>query len=196
MNIFRRNKEGKTHDKEDKTHDKEKQKDSKSHRKVKNIFTPKPNNKEKDDDSSDDHGCEDEKKEEGAGNFKKINYFFYFQPLFFSLLRILFVLFMGGGKTSYGVVYEGKALVDIPEHGLKANDKVAIKKVRRVFVTVTDARRLLREIRILSALQDHSCIVSLLDILPPEEPSKFLTLLTYILLYVLNNYLNICNMFS
>jgi len=41
---------------------------------------------------------------------------------------------------------------------------------------VTDARRLLREIRILRALQEHECIVKLLDILPPEDPTNYLTL--------------------
>jgi mitogen-activated protein kinase 1/3 len=142
----------------------EKEKTSKTNRKVKNIYTPKPGNSEED--SSDDHECEDEKEEPPAWSR-------HFSP---TELLDKYLPVREIGRGSYGVVYEGKALVECGRFGVKVNDKIAIKKVRRVFVTVTDARRLLREIRILRALQDHECIVKLLDILPPEDPVNYLTL--------------------
>ncbi|ETO13029.1 mitogen-activated protein kinase 2 [Reticulomyxa filosa] len=208
----------------------EKEKASKTSRKVKNIYTPKPNNEE--DDSSDDHECEDEKEvncilsrnEYFGTDCKKKNpqrgqdisqlqncckNTCQFEKLDEAgtatttskqkRQKSIRERRKGGGGewwmrkkekkkemtcvknvniiNSYGVVYEGKALVENGRFGIKVNDKIAIKKVRRVFVTVTDARRLLREIRILRALQDHDCIVRLVDILPPEDPANYMTML-------------------
>merc|ERR1712048_215395 len=56
---------------------------------------------------------------------------------------------------------------------LEPSIKVAIKKVRRVFHTETDAKRLLRELRILRILRNHDSIVTMYDIVPPEDPKKF-----------------------
>ncbi len=56
--------------------------------------------------------------------------------------------------------------------------KIAIKKVRRVFHTETDAKRLLREMRILRALQGHEAIVGLFDMMPPLDPKHYTTLLS------------------
>jgi len=142
------------------------ERDSKGKRKVKNIYTPKP--AEKEEESSDDHECEQEdEKQEPPPSSRH----FTTTELMGRYLPVREI-----GRGSYGVVYEGKALVDCGRFGVKAEDKVAIKKVRRVFVTVTDARRLLREIRILRALQGHDSIVKLLDILPPEDPANYITL--------------------
>jgi len=75
------------------------------------------------------------------------------------------------GRGSYGVVYEGKVLKDLPK--LQTDAKIAIKKVRRVFHTDTDAKRLLRELRILRILRNHDSIVTMYDIVPPADPKKF-----------------------
>jgi len=76
------------------------------------------------------------------------------------------------GRGSYGVVYEGKSLCN-NKFGIKVDAKVAIKKVRRVFHTEMDAKRLLRELRILRILRNHEAIVTLYDILPPLDPKHF-----------------------
>lgn len=60
--------------------------------------------------------------------------------------------------------------------GIKKDIKVGIKKVRRVFNTDTDAKRLLRELKILRTLRGHQSIVKLYDILPPVDPKGFKTL--------------------
>jgi len=78
------------------------------------------------------------------------------------------------GRGSYGIVFEGKTLVKTNK--LEAGTRVAIKKVRRVFVTDTDAKRLLRELRILRILKNHQSIVRLYDIIPPKDPKNFATL--------------------
>lgn len=75
------------------------------------------------------------------------------------------------GRGSYGVVYEGKALKKWGK--IDTGTKVAIKKVRRVFHTETDAKRLLRELRILRILRNHDSIMTMYDILPPAEPRRF-----------------------
>jgi len=77
------------------------------------------------------------------------------------------------GRGSYGVVYEGKSLINLENNIIKKGSKVAIKKVRRVFNTDTDAKRLLRELRILRILQNHEAIVTLFDILPPLDCNQF-----------------------
>jgi mitogen-activated protein kinase 1/3 len=74
-----------------------------------------------------------------------------------------FVKYLGHG--SYGHVCEAKRLSD--------GERVALKKVDKIFGNIIDAKRFLREIRVLRTLRDHEAIVDLLDILPPEEPSTF-----------------------
>ena len=56
---------------------------------------------------------------------------------------------------------------------LMKETKVAIKKVRRIFHIETDAKGLLRELRILRILRNHDSIVTMHDIVPPEDPKKF-----------------------
>jgi len=77
------------------------------------------------------------------------------------------------GKGSYGVVWEGVSLWENEVTGIRKGTKVAIKKVRRVWKTEIDAKRLLRELRILRCLANHQCIVKLYDILPPLDPTDF-----------------------
>ena len=72
------------------------------------------------------------------------------------------------------MVYEGKVLKKWGK--LEPNVKVGIKKVRRVFHTETDAKRLLRELRILRILRNHDSIVTMYDIIPPSEPRRFAAL--------------------
>uniref|UniRef100_A0A7S0TCR4 Protein kinase domain-containing protein n=1 Tax=Elphidium margaritaceum TaxID=933848 RepID=A0A7S0TCR4_9EUKA len=80
------------------------------------------------------------------------------------------------GRGSYGVVFEGKATWSNEKLGVELDCKVGIKKVRRVFNTDTDAKRLLRELKILRILRGHPSIVKLYDILPPLDPVNFRTL--------------------
>jgi len=77
------------------------------------------------------------------------------------------------GSGSYGVVYEGKALWNNASGTIKINSKIAIKKVRRIFNTEADAKRLLRELRILKILHNHEAIVNLYDVIPPPDPKNF-----------------------
>merc|ERR1712228_744981 len=80
------------------------------------------------------------------------------------------------GRGSYGVVFEGVSTWKNETIGIVPKIKVGIKKVRRVFNTDTDAKRLLRELKILRTLRGHQSIVKLFDILPPVDPAKFKTL--------------------
>eukprot|EP01084_Bolivina_argentea_P166999 289914_1 len=119
---------------------------NKSHQKDKtmNIYTPRPGGDE------DIHKCEQQNKinennsNEFLGRYKSI--------------REL-------GRGSYGIVYEGNVLKQCGK--LEIGMKVAIKTVGRVFNTETDAKRLLRELRILRILKNHDSIVTLYDIVPP-----------------------------
>jgi len=79
------------------------------------------------------------------------------------------------GKGSYGMVYDGISFHE-NKFGCTKGCKVAIKQIRRTFKTETDTKRLLRELRVLRALNGHDCIVKLFDILPPLDPSNFATL--------------------
>ena len=54
--------------------------------------------------------------------------------------------------------------------------KVAIKKIR-VFLTETDAKSVLRELRILRTLRNHDSIVKMHDIVPPAYPKEFTELI-------------------
>ena len=90
---------------------------------------------------------------------------------------------------SYGVVYEGISLYE-NEFGAEKGMKVAIKKVRRVYHTDTDAKRLLRELRILRTIGAHECVVTLYDILPPLDPKGFKEMFVYTHHFFLQKYLN------
>eukprot|EP01083_Nonionella_stella_P181150 647945_1 len=80
------------------------------------------------------------------------------------------------GRGSYGVVFEGQSTWENARIGIAQDEKVAIKKVRRVFNTDTDAKRLLRELKILRCLRGHESIVKLHDIVPPLDAVNFKTL--------------------
>lgn len=77
--------------------------------------------------------------------------------------RYEFVRYLGRG--SYGFVAEGRHL--------KSGRRVAIKKIERIFDNRIDAKRLLRELRILRILKDCPFIVGLIDILPPKDFKHF-----------------------
>lgn len=66
------------------------------------------------------------------------------------------------GSGAYGTV---AAFVD-----RLTGAKLAIKKVRDVFADLVDARRVLREIRVLRHVE-HPNVIKLLDVLPPENPA-------------------------
>jgi len=135
----------------------------KKDKKLKNIYTPRPGGAE---DEEDDHGTEQQQEQSDAPawhrHFELDELFERYEPI-----REL-------GRGSYGVVYEGKVLQKWGK--LEPGIKVAIKKVRRVFHTETDAKRLLRELRILRILRNHDSIVTMYDIVPPKDPRRFAAL--------------------
>merc|ERR550539_1907984 len=69
-----------------------------------------------------------------------------------------FVKYLGHG--SYGHVCEARA----PD-----GSRVALKKVDKIFGNIIDAKRFLREIRVLRTLKNHEAIVDLIDVLPPHK---------------------------
>jgi mitogen-activated protein kinase 1/3 len=70
------------------------------------------------------------------------------------------------GKGAYGVVCQAKALEDVNKN-IKKGQNVAIKTISRIFQNRHEAKRLLRELNILQLFHGHTCIVQLLDIIPP-----------------------------
>lgn len=68
------------------------------------------------------------------------------------------------GKGAYGVVCSAK--------NLQTGEKVAIKKIGNAFENLTDARRTLREIKLLRHLK-HENIIAVRDILKPPTKDKF-----------------------
>eukprot|EP00494_Astrolonche_serrata_P025096 UN25357 len=74
-----------------------------------------------------------------------------------------FVRYLGHG--SYGHVCEAKCL--------STGERVAIKKVDKIFNNIIDAKRFLREIVVLRLFRNHEAIVDLIDILPPSNLLKF-----------------------
>ena len=75
--------------------------------------------------------------------------------------RYTLIRYLGSG--SYGHVH-------VARDG--AGKEVAIKKIVNIFDNLTNAKRLLREIKILRMLQ-HVNVISLREILPPVDPQRF-----------------------
>eukprot|EP01083_Nonionella_stella_P257217 880620_1 len=75
--------------------------------------------------------------------------------------RYKFIRYLGHG--SYGDVCLAKSL----PHTKYKYKYVSIKKMK--FHYIADAKRLLRELRILRILSDHKSIIKLIDILPPKK---------------------------
>ena len=71
------------------------------------------------------------------------------------------------GSGSYGAVCEATQQA--------TGNKVAIKKLDRIFEDTVDGKRILREIHLLRRL-GHNSIVKLIDVLQPEDPETFSTL--------------------
>lgn len=68
------------------------------------------------------------------------------------------------GKGAYGVVCSAKNVL--------TGEKVAIKKIQNAFQNLTDARRTLREIKLLRHLK-HENVIGVRDILQPTDPANF-----------------------
>ncbi|KAH9113819.1 hypothetical protein LEN26_007244 [Aphanomyces euteiches] len=68
------------------------------------------------------------------------------------------------GHGAYGVV--------ISSQSTETGDKVAIKKVSKAFEDLVDAKRILREIKLLQHF-DHENIITIVDLLPPPSISHF-----------------------
>jgi len=107
------------------------------------------------------------------------NVFFCFQNNNFDIFEIMSDLYRSRytekglflGKGAYGVVVEAKALKDINEK-VKKGQNVAIKTINRIFDNRHEAKRLLRELHILQLFKGHTCIVQLLDIIPPVPDNQ------------------------
>eukprot|EP01084_Bolivina_argentea_P146168 256019_1 len=69
------------------------------------------------------------------------------------------------GAGSFGYVAEAK--------DLKTGKRVAIKKLFRVFYSIIDAKRLLRELKICRLLSGHRNIVEFINIIQPNDPHNF-----------------------
>jgi len=54
----------------------------------------------------------------------------------------------------------------------ETNEKVAIKKISGCFESPVDAKRMLREVKLLSHLR-HENVIGLRDILPPPAPAQY-----------------------
>jgi serine/threonine protein kinase len=75
-------------------------------------------------------------------------------------------VFQSVGDGSYGCV--------ISAQDRFTNRKVAIKKVKDIFIDVIDAKRILRELKLLRHLRNHENIVSVIDIMAiPPNSSHF-----------------------
>ena len=68
------------------------------------------------------------------------------------------------GHGAYGVVCSAL------DHSIKA--KVAIKKVSKAFEDLIDAKRIVREIKLLKFF-DHENIIGMVDVLKPPAPTGF-----------------------
>lgn len=68
------------------------------------------------------------------------------------------------GHGAYGVV--------ISSENTETNDKVAIKKISKAFEDIVDAKRILREIKLLQHF-DHENIITIVDLLPPVSLDHF-----------------------
>ena len=64
------------------------------------------------------------------------------------------------GHGSYGIVCSAKHI--------KTNEYVAIKKIQKAFINLSETKRNLRELILLKKFNHHSNILSLRDIIQPE----------------------------
>jgi mitogen-activated protein kinase 1/3 len=67
------------------------------------------------------------------------------------------------GHGAYGVV--------ISAHDEKSNKNVAIKKIRRAFDDRVDAKRILREIKLMKRLE-HENVIRIIDLIPPPPNAE------------------------
>uniref|UniRef100_A0A7S0JJQ2 Mitogen-activated protein kinase n=1 Tax=Calcidiscus leptoporus TaxID=127549 RepID=A0A7S0JJQ2_9EUKA len=77
------------------------------------------------------------------------------------------------GRGAYGEVWSAKAQPENAEQELKlADSRVAIKKIQNCFCQATEAKRILRELRILRHLS-HPNVIKIRDVLRPQSEGSF-----------------------
>eukprot|EP00744_Colponema_vietnamica_P004097 GILI01006171.1.p1 GENE.GILI01006171.1~~GILI01006171.1.p1 ORF type:complete len:646 (-),score=111.79 GILI01006171.1:224-2161(-) len=120
---------------------------------------------DEDDEFSDDEGMEEGEKMEGVeGGAYRMSPFKRPKLADRLLLPSRYKQVRKLGEGSYGVVFLCEDTV--------TGEKVAVKKVFNIFQELMDAKRLLRELRILRTLQ-HSNIIQVRDLLLPPSPEGF-----------------------
>lgn len=77
------------------------------------------------------------------------------------------------GSGAYGVVSKVKCIKNQGHSRAKVGEVYALKKIRNVFRNRTDAKRILRELRILRSMRHHDCVVRVIDILIPTKRDTF-----------------------
>lgn len=68
------------------------------------------------------------------------------------------------GRGAYGVV--------VSAENTETKEKVAVKKISRAFEDLVDAKRILREIKLLQHF-DHENVITIVDLLPPPSLAQF-----------------------
>lgn len=87
------------------------------------------------------------------------------------------------GKGAFGTVIKVTSTWNNTHRDIRIGDTFAVKIIHNVFKSSAQAKRLLRELRILRILHMHEAIVELCDIIPPPDPKSFKQL--YVFVYAL-----------
>jgi len=107
-------------------------------------------------------GTDDRRKERGRPSFKyKPGQEHFDDPNVTS--RYKYIRYLSHG--SYGWVCEAECM--------RSKKRVAIKKVAKIFDNAVNAKRLLRELRILRCLGSHEAIIDVKYVIPPDDIVKF-----------------------
>ena len=145
---------------------------------IEKIFIPTDNSYETDED---DHKEQDY--HELLGRYGSIaihqlgidNAFIHLEMLYAKLITMKspsVYAYTNGWISSHRVaLYQGTVLT--VRDGLVQDQLVCIKKIRHLFHTANDAKRVLTELRVLQSLKCNKIPLDLYDIIPPQQPKTF-----------------------